>query len=153
MSGHLCDQYCVAPWRQQELVEAEVEQCEYENPDDRAIHPSPRLRCNRLLQRHFVVAFEPSGVSSKTQLKINAGMKPTASRITMLRISHCGAPNSGNTVLDTCTMSQAPTRYSPAARMTLRRLSSTMSDMQQPRCRRSWSRHPSFGACQKDGVG
>ncbi len=39
----------------------------------------------------------PSGVSSKTQLKISAGMKPIASRMTMLRSSHSGAPNRGST--------------------------------------------------------
>ena len=45
--------------------------------------------------------FKPCGVSSKTQLKISAGMKPIASRLTMLRGNHSGAPNIGSTVLAT----------------------------------------------------
>src|SRR6266571_448175 len=73
--------------------------------------------------------FKPCGVSSKTQLKISAGMKPIASKITMLRGNQSGAPNIGSTVPATCTSSQAPTRYNPAKRMTLRRFSSAKKFM------------------------
>jgi hypothetical protein len=68
----------------------------------------------------------PSGVSSNTQLKISAGMKPSANSTTTLRGSHSGAPNIGSTVPATWISSHAPTRYNPAMRMTLRRLSSAM---------------------------
>src|SRR5205807_3508914 len=68
--------------------------------------------------------FSPSGVISKIQLKMSAGRNPIASKITMLRGNQSGAPNIGSTVLATCTNSHAPTRYSPAKRMTFRRFSS-----------------------------
>ena len=45
--------------------------------------------------------FKPCGVSSKTQLKISAGMKPIASKMTILRGNQSGAPNIGSTVLAT----------------------------------------------------
>ena len=73
--------------------------------------------------------FRPSGVSSNTQANTSAGMNPIASRMTMLRGNHSGAPNIGSTVPATCVISHAPTRYNPAMRMTLRRLSSAMKLM------------------------
>jgi len=76
--------------------------------------------------------FRPSGVSSNNQAKASAGRKPIASTSTMLRASHSGAPNIGSKVPATCTTSHAPTRYSPAMRMTLRRCSSCTSDMTVP---------------------
>ena len=57
----------------------------------------------------------PAGVSSNTQAKTSAGTKPIASTITMLRGNQAGAPNIGSTVPATCTISHAPTRYSPAS--------------------------------------
>src|SRR5262249_3899171 len=66
----------------------------------------------------------PSGVSSNTQANTNAGTKAIASRITIGRGSQSGAANIGRIVLDTCTINQDATRYRPATRMTLRRLSS-----------------------------
>ena len=71
----------------------------------------------------------PCGVSSNTQANTSAGMRPIASRITMLRGSQAGASNIGSTVLDTWVNNQAPTRYKPAMRMTLRRLSSARNLM------------------------
>ena len=50
------------------------------------------------------------GVSSNAQENINAGINPIASKMTMLRGNHSGAPNIGNTVPATCTSSHAPTR-------------------------------------------
>ena len=47
-----------------------------------------------------------------------------ASKMTMVWGSHSGALNIGSMVPVTCTSSQAPTRYSPAIRMTFRRFSS-----------------------------
>ena len=47
------------------------------------------LRRDRLLRRHVGIALEPSGVSSKTQAKTSAGMKPSASSATM-RAQHPG---------------------------------------------------------------
>src|SRR5438876_12250350 len=52
----------------------------------------------------------------------------------MLRGNQSGAPNIGNTVPATCTSSHAPTRYSPAKRMTLRRFSSAKSDILMRQC-------------------
>src|SRR5256885_15264330 len=72
--------------------------------------------------------FNPSGVNSNTQLKISAGRNPSASKITTLRGNHSGAPNIGSTVLATCTSNHEPTRYNPAKRMTLRRLSSAKKE-------------------------
>ena len=69
--------------------------------------------------------FRPSGVHSNTQANASAGTKPTASATTTARATHAGTSNSGSTVALTCTSSQAPTRYRPAARRTLRRLSSS----------------------------
>src|SRR2546430_10782711 len=72
--------------------------------------------------------FNPSGVSSNTQLKISAGRNPIASKITTLRGNQSGAPNIGNTVLATCVSNHEPTRYSPAKRMTFRRFNSAKSE-------------------------
>src|SRR5438105_131716 len=71
----------------------------------------------------------PSGVSSNTHENTRVGTKPIARRMTMLRGNQSGAPNIGSTVPATCTSNHAPTRYSPAKRMTLRRLSSLTSDI------------------------
>ena len=66
----------------------------------------------------------PSGVNSNAHANTIAGTKPNASTITSARKAQPGTPNVGNKVLATCTSNHAPTRYSPAMRMTLRRLSS-----------------------------
>ena len=66
----------------------------------------------------------PPGVSSYSQAKTMAGTKPSASTITSARSAQPGTPNAGNSVLATCTSNHAPTKYSPAMRMTLRRRSS-----------------------------
>ena len=68
--------------------------------------------------------FKPSGVSSNTQANTSAATKPIASNATSDFITQPGASNTGSNVAATCTISHAPTRYSPAMRMTLRRLSS-----------------------------
>ena len=52
----------------------------------------------------------PSGVSSKIQLKMSAGINPMTSSMTIVRGTHSGAPNIGSTVPATCTSSHAPTR-------------------------------------------
>ena len=77
----------------------------------------------------------PCGVHSNTQANASAGRKPMARRTTTLRASHSGAPNSGSTVAATCTTSHAPTRYRPAMRSTLRRLSSASRLMAADRIR------------------
>src|SRR5690606_17264323 len=57
---------------------------------------------------------------------------PTASSTITPRSIQPGSPNAGNTVSATWTTSQAPTRYSPAIRTTLRRLSSASRPMAFP---------------------
>ncbi len=76
-----------------------------------------------------VSRFRPSGVNSKTQANTKAGMKPMARTITTDLGNQDGASNIGNTVPATCVISHAATKYRPAIRMTLRRLSSAMNPM------------------------
>ena len=66
----------------------------------------------------------PVGVSSNTHENTSAGAKPSASRMISARSTQPGTSNAGNNVSATCTINHAPTRYSPAIRITLRRLSS-----------------------------
>ena len=76
--------------------------------------------------------FRPSGVNSNAHATIRAGTKPTASTATTAFITQAGASNTGSRVAATCVTSHAPTRYSPAMRMTLRRLSSLMNFIAWP---------------------
>src|SRR5215468_2801424 len=48
--------------------------------------------------------------------------------MTIARNTHGGASNPGSSVAETCAISHAPTRYSPAMRMTLRRRSSAKNE-------------------------
>src|SRR5262249_50407007 len=66
----------------------------------------------------------PSGVISYTQANTSAGTNPIASSTTIERGSQFGASNIGSNVPATCVISHAATRYRPAMRMTLRRVSS-----------------------------
>jgi hypothetical protein len=77
----------------------------------------------------------PSGVSSNTQEITGAGIKQITSTPTTVFITQLGASNTGNRVTATCTINQAPTKYSPAMRMTLRRLSSARSFISSPSAR------------------
>ena len=66
----------------------------------------------------------PSGVSSNTQANTSIGTKPITTSVTSACMAQSGVWKIGSTVPATCTINQAPTRYSPAMRITLRRLSS-----------------------------
>ena len=66
----------------------------------------------------------PSAPTSNSQPKTSATGKPSTAAHTSAEIAASGMPKPGNNTSATCSVTQAPTRYSAAVRNTLRRRAS-----------------------------